>query len=285
MLVVVPTGATYLYIKFDYIIVFMQTMSSFEEELRSFGFTAYESRVYVSLVRNGICSAPEVSKNCGVPKSKIYTVLENLLNKRMIEEFPGAPRKFKARAPNSVIDELLAGKKEEFCKIEESAETIKTSLTSILNQSENKYIDSDSVLWTVNGRKAFHEKFAEMIRRARHNVEAITPTISRNSVLEDAIRYSKSRGVRFNTMTTLDDDNRLRIKYYLSYCDRILNFGGELPMTVLIVDGEECLYRMKYTVASQVNYIGVHSTNKGLVQAFVQYWKGLEEKCKVITEL
>ena len=222
---------------------------------------------------------------CGVPKSKIYSVLESLLNKRMIEEFPGTPRKFKARAPNSVIDELLAEKKKEFCKIEESAESIKSSLSSVLNQSENKYIDSDSVLWTVNGRKAFHEKFAEMIKRARNTVEAITPTISRNSILEDAIKYSKARGVRFNSMTTLDDDNRLRIKYYLSYCDKILNFEGELPMTVLIIDNEECLYRMKYYVGAQVNYIGVHSNNKGLVQAFVQYWKGLEEKCKVITEL
>ena len=263
----------------------MQSLSVFETKLKSFGFTAYESRVYVSLVRNGICTAPWISKDSGVPKSKIYCVLENLLKKRMIEEFPGSPRKFKARSPDSVIDEILSLKRDEFRKVEDSAESIKTSLTSLITQSERRYVDADSVLWTVNGKKAFHEKFAEMLKRAKSTVYAITPTFSRNSILENAVCYSRSRGVKLNSMTTLDDDNTIRVKYYLSYFDRVLNFHGELPMTVLIIDNDECLYRMKYTIGSQVNYIGVHSTNKGLVQAFVQYWKGLEEKCDEITEL
>ncbi|MCK5321725.1 MAG: TrmB family transcriptional regulator [Candidatus Aenigmarchaeota archaeon] len=263
----------------------MVTVSIFEDNLKSLGFTAYESRVYVSLVRNGICSAPEISKDSEVPKSKIYTVIEGLLNKRMIEEFPGSPRKFKARSPNSVVDEILMSKRDEFRKIEKDSDGLKKSLNAILDQSEKKYLDSDSVLWTVNGRKAFHEKFAEMIKRARSSIDVITPTFSRNSILEDAMYYAKSKNVKLNALTKIDDDNHLRIKFYLSYFDQMLKYEGDLPITLLIVDNEECLYRIKYYVGSQVNYVGVHSANPGLVQAFIQYWNGLADKCEVINSL
>ena len=250
--------------------------SALISQFRDFGFTLYESKAYVALVTGGIMSAPETSKKSDVPKSKIYDTLNSLLTKRIIEEYPGSPRKFKARTPGFVLDELLEQERLHLKKVQSSAETLKSRLDSIINDTEKTYVSNESVLWTVNGRRGFHEKFAEMGARARKEVKLITPYFSRNSILEKAINNAKSRGVIFKGITSVNDDNKDRVKYYLECFDSIEQFNGEIPITLVIIDEKECMYRIDYRINGLLNYVGVHSTNIGLIKAFTQYWNGLK---------
>ncbi len=250
--------------------------SALISQFRDFGFTLYESKAYVALVTGGIMSAHETSKKSDVPKSKIYDTLNSLLTKRIIEEYPGSPRKFKARSPGFVLDELLEQEKLHLKKVQSSAETLKSRLDSIINDTEKTYVSNESVLWTVNGRRGFHEKFAEMGARARKEVKLITPYFSRNSILEKAINSAKSQGVIFKGITSVNDDNRDRVKYYLECFDSIEQFNGEIPITLVIIDDKECMYRIDYRINGLLNYVGVHSTNTGLIKAFIQYWNGLK---------
>ncbi len=252
------------------------TSASLITQFKDFGFTLYESKAYVALVTGGIMSAPETSKKSGVPKSKIYDTLNNLLNKRIIEEYPGSPRKFKARSPGFVLDELVEQEKLRLENIQSSADSLRSRLDSIISNTEKTYISDDSVLWTVNGRRGFHEKFAEMGSRARKEVKVITPYFSRNSILEKAINKARSEGVIFKGITSINEDNKDRVKYYLECFDSIEQFNGEIPITLVIIDEKECMYRIDYRINGLLNYVGVHSTNIGLIKAFTQYWNGLK---------
>lgn len=245
-------------------------------ELQGIGFTMYEARVYLALVREGILSGPAVARASGVPKSKVYDVLKRLMKKRVIEEFVGAPRKFKARQPSHVLNELVESERAKLKTIESRAGELGSRISSMLDRTEKTYLDKDDILWTVNGRRAFHEKFVEMGERSRSEVLVITPYFSRNTIMERCIAAAVSRGVVFRGLTAVNEDNRQRVRYYQQYFKEMLNFKGELPITVLIIDDSECMYRMNYRVNGQQNYIGIHSTNPGMVKAFKQYWNGLK---------
>lgn len=52
--------------------------------LKNFDFTESEAKAYLALMQNGFCSGYEVSKLSGVPRSKIYNILENLYKKGYI---------------------------------------------------------------------------------------------------------------------------------------------------------------------------------------------------------
>lgn len=58
------------------------------EQLKKMGFNEYESKAYLSLVKQGPVSAYQVSKDSGIPRSRIYDVLGNLSEKGivMVEE-------------------------------------------------------------------------------------------------------------------------------------------------------------------------------------------------------
>ncbi len=49
------------------------------EDLQSMGFTSYEARVYLALVANPGVTGYEVSKHSGVPRAKVYEVLEGMV--------------------------------------------------------------------------------------------------------------------------------------------------------------------------------------------------------------
>lgn len=253
-------------------------------EMINVGFSKYESMVYIALVKEGIQSAPSLAHTSGVPKSKIYDVLDRLLEKRLIEEYPGAPRKFRARSPDLVLDEMLKNSKEKLQSIETGAAGLKSTLGEFYKAKELRRIDSNSVLWTVNGRRAFHEKFAEMGDRARKEILVISPYFTREPITERSGAAASRRGVKIAGVTALSAENAARVKYFLhTHFDEIRNFRGEIPITVVIADRAECMYRMTYEVAGQTNYIGVHSANPGLVKAFVQYWQALWKTSRPIT--
>ncbi len=53
--------------------------------LRKLGLTEYESRVYLTLLKENFSSASLVARKSGVPRTKIYGVLESLRDKGWIK--------------------------------------------------------------------------------------------------------------------------------------------------------------------------------------------------------
>lgn len=53
-------------------------------DMRELGFSEYECKAYFKLLENFPLTGYTLAKNSGVPRSRIYDVLENLMNKQMI---------------------------------------------------------------------------------------------------------------------------------------------------------------------------------------------------------
>lgn len=249
------------------------------ERLKDFGFNTYQSKTYISLAMKGALTAPEAAKLSKIPKSKIYEVLSSLIDRRMIEEFPGSPKLFKARPLDHVLEDLMNEQEVKMKQLRENAEKLKKASHKVLNS--DAYLFSRNVIWTVNGRKAFHEKMSEMAMKAQKEVIAISPRFSRHPLLDKAMQDAKSRGVKFNGITNVNKDTLHRILYYSRYVN-MRSYDTEIPLTIVIVDGKECLYRIEYEAEGTMNYVGVHSTNIGLVKTFMHYWNSLWQDSKEI---
>jgi len=56
------------------------------ENMKKLGFSEYESRVYLSLLTHYPVNGYTLSKNSGIPRSRIYEVLESLKAKQVVFE-------------------------------------------------------------------------------------------------------------------------------------------------------------------------------------------------------
>lgn len=81
-------------------------MESVVEKLRKIGLTEYEARVYLSLLKNNMNVASKISSASGVPRTKIYSVLETLALKGWVKIYSGIPLLFSAIGPRKVFERI-----------------------------------------------------------------------------------------------------------------------------------------------------------------------------------
>ena len=81
-------------------------MESIVERLRKLGLTEYEAKVYSSLLKYHLNSASKLSERSGVPRTKIYSVLESLAAKGLITVYSGVPLLFKPLDPGEIFERM-----------------------------------------------------------------------------------------------------------------------------------------------------------------------------------
>ncbi|MCF7866811.1 helix-turn-helix domain-containing protein [Candidatus Woesearchaeota archaeon] len=114
-------------------------------ELEEAGLNKYESTAYQSLVKLGTTTASRISKDSGVPHSRIYDVLDSLEHKGLVKVFPDKTKRFTATNPENLI-KLIEEKKK---KIEITEKKL-VELKQIYEEKE-----TEPVL-IATGKKNFH---------------------------------------------------------------------------------------------------------------------------------
>ncbi|KYC50533.1 MAG: Sugar-specific transcriptional regulator TrmB [Candidatus Methanofastidiosum methylothiophilum] len=123
-----------------------------EEQLMKMGLTDYESKVIVSIIKYGESTAKDISLNSGVPYSRIYDTINDLLDKGWITKKEGRPSLFCPGDVEERINEYINNSKI-------MAETIKLNLESL--SERNRY----ELLPTINVErtwKNFYKKIDEL---------------------------------------------------------------------------------------------------------------------------
>ena len=95
-------------------------MESIVGKLQKVGLTEYEAKVYLSLLSDHLNSASKLSEKSGVPRTKIYSVLESLEGKGWIRIYSGVPPLFKAIDPHAIFEKI----KKDYDDFLESIQTI-----------------------------------------------------------------------------------------------------------------------------------------------------------------
>jgi len=108
-------------------------MESVVEKLQRIGLTEYEAKAYLSLLKDHLNSAAKLSEKSGVPRTKIYSVLESLERKGWIKIYSGIPLLFKAVDPRDVFTKI----KRDYA---EFLQSIQTTLKEEVKEMKEKFV-------------------------------------------------------------------------------------------------------------------------------------------------
>jgi sugar-specific transcriptional regulator TrmB len=108
-------------------------MESVVERLQRVGLTEYEAGAYLALLNTHLNTATKVSEKSGVPRTKIYQVLESLERKSWIRIYSGIPLLFKAVDPAEVFEKIKKNYHEFF-------NSIQTTLDKEVMEMKEKFV-------------------------------------------------------------------------------------------------------------------------------------------------
>lgn len=246
--------------------------------LKDFGMSEYESRVYVALVSTGPTRASQISSESNIPQSKIYDVLNSLVNKEVVEMFSGRPKEYKAVSPNVFLKTMFENKERELSHLKL---TLKEFGKLFSNRKEN---DATSGVWTSKGKDwvEFFDRTTDMLERSTKCVYAITRDYSRSSRLAEAAKRCVRRGIKIRVigMENLNTENVMKAKYYHSLGIELRHFETKLHPRIVVADGREVLMRLDQDPEKkeQFRFDSIWSQDASLAKVMDSYMKNIWEK-------
>ena len=127
-------------------------MKNILKHLQHLNFSQYESKAYLSLLKQSKVTGYELAKNSGIPDSKIYAVLNKLLEKDVILALDSEPVKYTPIPPNDIIARMK----------DDYLQTL-NSLHKSLNAVYQKKQSGDQYIWNLNGRQEIMRRVIEFI--------------------------------------------------------------------------------------------------------------------------
>ncbi|HJB24329.1 MAG TPA: helix-turn-helix domain-containing protein [Candidatus Jeotgalibaca pullicola] len=126
--------------------------------LKKFKFTESEAKVYISLLQNGHCTGYELSKVSGVPRSKIYNILETLVSKGFVEQNTTASTILYQAIPSAQLSALLESSFQE-------------TLTAFQKESSHLIMREDNhAIWQLEDWKSICVKVKMQIAEAKQSL-------------------------------------------------------------------------------------------------------------------
>jgi len=144
-------------------------MESVVEKLQKIGLTEYEARAYLSLLKDHIDTAAKLSEKSGIPRTRVYSVLESLERKGWIKIYSGIPLLFKAVDPRDVFKKV----KKDY---DEFLESIQATLKEEVKEMKEKFVilkfdaglgslkeemGKAKTIWISNATRGFLEKVSD----------------------------------------------------------------------------------------------------------------------------
>ena len=199
-------------------------------KLQNFGLNQYEAKAYVALLSTGTSNAYSISKTSGIPRSRIYDILESLTNRGvvMFEETSDNIKNYTALPTNVFLE-----------RIREEWSSTYNDVEKELKLIESKEKKEDVYVSTVKGEKNILTFCRNLIHDAKEQVVISIWNHMYSELLTDLQECIKRgcnvSGITFEVQNPISTLDKHRI-------NKLHNTIEKKPWFILSIDGKRLLY-------------------------------------------
>ncbi|HBH62160.1 MAG TPA: hypothetical protein DDX85_10580 [Nitrospiraceae bacterium] len=215
--------------------------------LLKLGFSEYEAKAYIALLKENPLTAYEIAKYSGIPTSKIYEVIRKLENRQTIQPIHGERSKlYIPLSPEEFIQGFRAA-------IEDNLQAVKDELKDIKAGMDTSYT------WHIKEYDGLIHKAKRMVDTARTSIllSIWPPEIK---LLTESLYQAVDRGVKIAVIHYGAASVKIKQLYIHPIEDTIYSEKGVRGFT-MVVDSQEALNGM--IVSNKVE--AIWSMNEGFL--------------------
>lgn len=160
-------------------------MSDIVKGLMRLGFTEYEARAYSSIVSIGEGGIGDISLESGIPRARVYDVMERLAAKGFVEVGVSKPLRYRANDPERVLqgimDEMKKNTYEVLKRLQEMKKETDRGSFPVWLITQEKGIDarirelldsSNKYVTMITSSRSLLLRYAEVISQASERIES-----------------------------------------------------------------------------------------------------------------
>jgi predicted DNA-binding transcriptional regulator len=254
---------------------------SFVLGLVELGLTRYEAKAYLALIERESYAASELAIEAGIPRQRVYDVLNGLVSRGLVRDWPGPVTRYAAIDPDTAMERLLGVQRHALSRLEtksaELADTLRGTWQS--GRAETAPLDYVEVLREPGLLGA---RFLDLQREAQHQLLTFAKApyaIPTNPTGLEATRRITAAGGDVRCIyeaSVLDHPDALAETLTFTEAGEGARIADQLPMKLCLADGHRALFSLTDPIAGRLtstNILVEHpSLTSTLRTAFETIW-------------
>ena len=163
------------------------------------GLTEYEATALAELFTLGRTTAPHLAEATGIPKARIYGVLDDLSDRGFVKVVPGRPKEYQAKAPGEILDRAVENRRQAFRDFErEVGEMREAFLEEFQPRFETASADispAEELFHVVDVGEPSERETRQLYHDAEERVLVITNSFAYLDSVAPALADALERGV------------------------------------------------------------------------------------------
>lgn len=208
------------------------------ERIQEYGLTEYEARAFLALLDIGVGTAHDVAALSRVPRTKIYSVLDALHEKRLVEIIPERPKRYQPVSFDDYLENVKHGYQSKLHKLEADRKVMSREFAPCLPVEPERA----GRFRVLKGRKNVVRRVLEMLNRA--TAEAVImgshAQATRLAHFLPLLRQRAKDGVKIRILLPVDERNEV-VARELADVATVRHMPESSGSTIAVVDGREAL--------------------------------------------
>lgn len=211
-----------------------------------------EAGVYLTMLRSGPITASALAKEIHIDRTRMYRIVERLVNRNMISTTLSNPKLCIAINPHEALKNALSKKEDEVNKIKKSSQAIINKINKEIRINQVSLIPTFRV---VQGRQNIYSDIAQLIEETTDIIYIVTTLddISKmyHSTIIEQISSCEKNGGRVRLIVDIDDPTKLSyVKRFNATETRI----GKLPSKGRMIVQKDKKMIMSHSIYSSLKY-------------------------------
>lgn len=241
--------------------------------LGKLGLTEYEAKTLSTLFMLREADSPELARVAQVPKTRVYDVLDALVEKGLVVKMSTRPKKYRALAPTEALQKLVDDKQNELQKWKTDAQLLgkeleKNNANAIPNVAEK--------ILKVKSRTDFYKILAQEVDGAQKEVQGLTALDMHHHLLHDSLEKAAQRNVSIKLMGTHPEAFKEASQ---KWGKNVQLQDGAHGLHAYVMDGKKVVLLLSDLKKDQSEYhFAIWPDNKPLAQTFQNTFNANWEK-------
>ncbi len=246
-----------------------------KDALKNLGFTDYFVSIYVTLLKHKELDARKLSEITSVPYSRVYEVLNEMIEKGVIIKIDGRPSTYSATTPREMLTSLQANQNQFF---ETNAKMIRPYLDSLFGPEKSAV---ETPLSIIYGNTAISARMANLLKSTAQSLYlAIIDLDAYFPAISGELERLKARNVHVSVL--IDESQKGTSNFKQISAMVPVKTVPDLLGTFIVVDGINVLFvspkSSQSSTPNALEMIGLSSSHSSVAYVFQAIFQKINGK-------
>jgi len=174
------------------------------------GLTEYETTAIERLLALGRTTAPNLAEATGIPKARIYSVLDSLADRGFVKVIPGRPKEYQPKAPDEILDRAIENSRQSYESfagdIESNRDAFLAEYGPQFDRASEDISPTAELFHVVDVGDPSERETRRLYRDAEETLGIITNSFAYMDSVEGALSDAVDRGVDVSVLFLHPDE-------------------------------------------------------------------------------